>query len=60
MALAKLCAAKPSAEVLAGNPKPDVGASIIDAHFLFSCEAYPEANGNSPQSYSIYHHIITL
>jgi hypothetical protein len=46
--------------VLAGNPKPDVGASIIDAHFLFSCEAYPEANGNSPQSYSIYHHIITL
>jgi len=48
--LVKLLAAKPSAEVLAANPMPEVGASIIDAHlcsaclpaafFLFSCEAY--------------------
>jgi hypothetical protein len=60
MAIAKLCAAKPSAEVLAQSPKPEVGASSSDAHLLFSCEAYLEANGNSSQSNSIYNHIITL
>jgi hypothetical protein len=59
MAIAKLCAAKPSAEVLAQSPKPEVGASISDAHLLFSCKAYLEANGNNSQSYSIYNHIIT-
>jgi hypothetical protein len=58
MAIAKLCAAKPSAEVLAQSPKPEVGASSSDAHLLFSYEAYLEANGNSPQPYSIYNHII--
>ena len=59
MAIAKLCAAKPSAQVLAQSPKPEVGASS-DAHLLLSCEAYLEATGNSSQSYSIYNHIITL
>ena len=59
MAVTKLCAAKSSAQVLAQNLKPEVGASS-DAHLLLSCEAYLEAISNSSQSYSIDNHIITL
>jgi hypothetical protein len=44
MGLAKLL---PSAEVLAENLKPEVGASI-DAHLFFSCEAYLIATARSP------------
>jgi hypothetical protein len=58
MGLAKLRAAKPSAEVLAENPMPEVGASIIDAHYLlFSCEAYLVVHPANQQQATVLLHL---